>query len=275
MTQPRDTRPPPETATATGDAAPADPAASATCLLPPLPPPPSPPATTGPRKKPARIHQVNGLKRAALWPLAVFLHLWNATLHVTTGPASASLFTRTDRPFSFALWHNRTFIIADQAARFRPTRPLHALTSASKDGALMGAFLEMLGIRVIRGSSSNYGREAATALIAALRRGSDIGLTPDGPRGPRYTVKPGTVIVAKNGRSPIVAFGAAFESAWILRSWDGFRIPRPFSRVHLYGRLISLEEMADTAAAIAALAATLKALNPDVEEDPRRLDRVI
>lgn len=223
----------------------------------------------------APIHRVQGWRRATLWPLAMLVRLWNATLRFQASPEAELMFVRHDTPIVVALWHNRLFIIADLARRYRPDWPLHALISASKDGGWLTAFFELLGLGVVRGSSSNYGREAVHALTEVLRQGRDIGLTPDGPRGPRYTVKPGATLVARRAHAPIMVFGAAFESAWVLRSWDAFRLPKPFSRVHLYGRRIEAGELQGGNAGAEQLRSVLLAINPDKEADSRQLVSVI
>ena len=68
-------------------------------------------------------------------------------------------------------------------------------------------FSPLAGVGTVRGSSSRLGREAATTLVETLRAGHDIGLTPDGPRGPRYELKPGGLIVARRTRAPLLLIG--------------------------------------------------------------------
>jgi lysophospholipid acyltransferase (LPLAT)-like uncharacterized protein len=119
-------------------------------------------------------------------------------------------------------------------------------------------------MRTVRGSSSRLGREAATALVEVLRSGHDIGITPDGPRGPCYDFKPGALIVTRRTRTPLLLIGAEFESAWQLRSWDRFYLPKPFSRVRMRCHHVPATELQNRDAATAAVAAQLLALNPDL-----------
>src|SRR5690606_19796794 len=115
-----------------------------------------------------------------------------------------------------------------------------------------------------RGSSSRGGREAAAELVKVLRAGYDIGITPDGPRGPRYDFKSGGLIVTRRTRTSVVLLGAAFESAWTLRSWDGFYLPPPFSRVRVYSEYVSASGLAgDREEVRQQLAARLIAISPD------------
>jgi lysophospholipid acyltransferase (LPLAT)-like uncharacterized protein len=175
-----------------------------------------------------------GWRRAALWPAVILV-----------------------------LWHNRLFITPEIVRHFRPHRPMHALVSASRDGAWLEAFFNGLGMRTVRGSSSRLGREAATALVAVLHSGDDVGITPDGPRGPAYVLKPGGLIVARRAQVPVMLFGAEFLSAWRLRSWDGFYLPRPWSRVRLWCEQVLPAELTDREGAAASLEARLRRINPD------------
>ena len=73
-------------------------------------------------------------------------------------------------------------------------------------------------------------------MLEILRGGGEIAVTPDGPRGPAGVVKPGVVVAAQVTGVPIVPVAAVSSSSWRLRSWDGFRIPKPFARVRIvYG----------------------------------------
>ena len=186
------------------------------------------------------------------------------SLRFETTPADVRNCSKDDVPVAFVLWHNRLFLASEVHRRYRAHRPLYALISASKDGALLTAFFSMVeGMRAVRGSSSNFGREAATALVDTLREGNDIGITPDGPRGPCYEMKAGAVIVPRRTRTPILLLGGEFESAWQLKSWDRFYLPKPFSRVRLHCELIEPDQLADRDAAIALIRERLLAINPD------------
>ena len=65
----------------------------------------------------------------------------------------------------------------------------------------------------------------------ALQEGLDVCITPDGPRGPRYSFHPGVIKLAQSTGAPIVPIHASYASAWRLKTWDGLVIPKPFSRV--------------------------------------------
>ena len=200
-----------------------------------------------------------------LWPLALLMKLWGRSLRFETTLEDLHAFTKHDEPVAIVLWHNRLFLSAEIVRRYRQGRPAYALVSASKDGAWLSAFFSLAGMGTVRGSSSRLGREAAAALVEVLRSGRDIGITPDGPRGPCYDFKPGALIVARRTRTPLLLIGAEFESTWRLGSWDRFCLPKPFSKIRMRCTLVPAAELTQREAAIAAVAAQLRRINPDAK----------
>lgn len=198
-----------------------------------------------------------------LWPLGALLKLWGRSLRFEASAADLQAYMKKDEPVAIVLWHNRLFLAAEIVRRYRQGRPAYALVSASQDGAWLSAFFSLAGMRTVRGSSSRLGREAATALVDVVRAGFDVGITPDGPRGPRYELKAGSIIVARRTRAPMLLVGAEFESAWRLKSWDRFVIPKPFSRVRMRCEVVTSDQLTDRDEAAAKIQARLIALNPD------------
>jgi hypothetical protein len=64
-----------------------------------------------------------------------------------------------------------------------------------------------------------------------VRRGHDAGITLDGPRGPLHEPKPGILALAHKTGGAIVPLRMFPSKGWRLRSWDGYTIPKPFSRI--------------------------------------------
>ena len=127
-------------------------------------------------------------------------------------------------------------------ARFKPA----VLISLSFDGELIARTIEQLGFLTARGSSTRSGGSGLWALAKAVERGHPAVFTADGPRGPVYKVKPGAVKLAQLTGYSIGIFYAHPEKAWMLRSWDRFLIPKPFSRVAIsWGRNIEVPQSED------------------------------
>ena len=167
------------------------------------------------------------------------------------------------QPMIFIAWHNRLFLSAEIFRRYHTRRAVHGLVSASKDGAWLAAFYRLIGIIPVRGSSSNFGREAGKALIDVMRQGHDIGITPDGPRGPMYVVEPGVLVVTRRNRAPMVLLGAEFTRAWRLKSWDRFYIPVPFSRIIMRCTILPPIRADGEKLGAADVRTALMAINPD------------
>lgn len=140
----------------------------------------------------------------------------------------------TLEPAIYVLWHNRFFVVPPAWNRLcYGVRKTVALTSASKDGAMVAAAMKVCGLESIRGSSSRRAVAALVGLKRALQEGFDVCLTPDGPRGPRYKIQPGFIKLAEATSAPIIPIHLKFSNAWRLKTWDRFVIPKPFSRVEV------------------------------------------
>jgi len=135
----------------------------------------------------------------------------------------------------YALWHSRLFfclvaILGHCKLRGHPLG-MAALISASRDGALLSDVFERFGVVPVRGSSSRRGAQALRELTTAARRGYNLGLTPDGPRGPARIAQDGVIAMAQLTGFPIVPFTCEIGWKFRLKSWDRFQIPFPFTRV--------------------------------------------
>ncbi len=216
------------------------------------------------------IHPISPWKRALVWPLGALVRLWTATLRFEVPTEDLRIIRVVTEPTVFILWHNRLFLAAEIFRRYRQGHRIYTLISASRDGSWLAAFFASVGLGAVRGSSSRNGREAATELIKALREGHDAGITPDGPRGPAYEMKPGALIVARRSGKRVVLVGADFESSARLRSWDGFHLPLPFSRVGLKFVEVGQDALGDRDQAAAAIGRQLIEINPDRRPAPLR-----
>ncbi len=135
--------------------------------------------------------------------------------------------------------HSRTVIYAFWHGRLLPLsythrgRAIHVLASRHADGELLGLTIRKLGFGHVRGSSSRGGARAIMELSDAVRDGYDLGITVDGPRGPRFVVKPGVVEIAKITGSAIVPITTASRRHRTFSSWDRFELPWPWTRVQV------------------------------------------
>jgi lysophospholipid acyltransferase (LPLAT)-like uncharacterized protein len=105
------------------------------------------------------------------------------------------------------------------------------LISRSFDGELITRILRIFGFDAVRGSSSRSAREGLMGLIDVIESGRTAIFTADGPLGPIYQVKMGPIKLAQLTGAPIGAFHLQPERAWVMKSWDRFLIPKPFTRI--------------------------------------------
>ena len=127
-------------------------------------------------------------------------------------------------------WHNRLMFFA--ASMPRPIRECTmAVVSASRDGQYVTDFIKQFGIGSLRGSSSRRGANALLGAIHAINEKKNVAFTPDGPRGPRYVLKPGPVILASKTGAPILPVSINASRYWEIKSWDGFQIPKPGAKI--------------------------------------------
>ena len=142
--------------------------------------------------------------------------------------------------FAVALWHEYLFgaILGHAGQRFCP------MTSPSFDGELVSYVMKKLKFKPIRGSTSRRGKEAREEIVEALRDGFYTALTVDGPKGPRRVVRGGIVDIAERAEVAIIPLGVAYSCAWVLKSWDQFKVPKPFSSIYIrYGKPIYLKDI--------------------------------
>ncbi len=234
--------------------------------------PPATPTSSRPARKsgivvPQRPAWHGQIAAFALWSVGTSL---SKSWRVTFRDESGLLEPTAKGPILFALWHNRLAVAMTFWSMVRQRRAeagLAALISASRDGGLLSRTFEHFGVTPIRGSSSRRGAQALIESVSALREGYHLAITPDGPRGPKYSVQSGIISLAQLSGAPIVPAGAIIHSKKELRSWDAFQIPLPFARCELtfappiyVPRRASKDELE---ALRARLEAEMKRINPE------------
>ena len=127
----------------------------------------------------------------------------------------------------FCFWHQ---CVLPCTIYFRRTHGT-ILISRSFDGELITRILEMFGFHAVRGSSSRGAREGILGLKQVIESGKPAIFTADGPRGPIYQTKMGPIKLAQMTGARIGSFHLEPERAWVMRSWDHFLVPKPFTRI--------------------------------------------
>lgn len=171
-------------------------------------------------------------QRVAAWILVFAARSLTLTLRYKWNDRSGFWENPPDAPLIFCFWHNRILLCPDGYkiySRRRKHSKAAAIASTSRDGAFLAAILERFKIHAVRGSSSKRGPQAMLELKSWAERGYDLALAPDGPRGPCYHVYDGVISLAQLTGHPIIPFGFYARRKIVIKSWDRFQIPLPFS----------------------------------------------
>lgn len=166
-----------------------------------------------------------------------FIRILGPTLRVCVSREEGAQETVAQRPLIASFWH-ACMIPATYVCRNLGVR---VMSSNSYDGEYMGRIIHKFGFVAVKGSSTRNAVRALLGLRRALDEGWTVAFTLDGPRGPRYQVKPGPVALARSSGVPLSMFHVAVDRAWVLNTWDRLMIPKPFSRVLIrFGKLIAV-----------------------------------
>jgi len=183
---------------------------------------------------------------AAAWLIYAFIRLTYATSRKQfVIDAAAQPYMHGEANGIFVFWHGR---IGQMLPICPPGRKMHVLSSRHRDGTLTTTIIGHFGQSTIRGSSNKGGRMAALEIVRTLKRGDNISITPDGPRGPHQVAAQGTASLARLSRKPVIP--VAFSSTRHIRfnSWDQFLLALPFGRmVFCVGAPLLLEQEDETA----------------------------
>jgi lysophospholipid acyltransferase (LPLAT)-like uncharacterized protein len=180
------------------------------------------------------IRELDRRAKILVWLAAQVLKLILRTLRCEVKDEAGFFAENAPKAVVALIWHNRMLGLTTAFSRYYPNRKgALVLTSASRDGAYLAEFVRNFGVGAVRGSSSRRGSAALLDLVRKLSEGHDICITPDGPRGPRYSLGPGAVLLAQLCKVPLMPLLIEYSSYWRLKSWDGFAIPKPFSKVEV------------------------------------------
>jgi len=153
--------------------------------------------------------------------------------------------------YIWAFWHNRMFLAPYIHEEWFDHIKGAILSSPSDDGQIIADLCAEFGLTPVRGSSSRplKGMSALMELATHIRTDHDIGITPDGPRGPKYVLQPGIIKLAQLTGARIMPMHINYSHAIHFKTWDGFMLPLPFSKAtivfdvpHTVPRRMSEEE---------------------------------
>ncbi len=163
---------------------------------------------------------IAGFAAAYMW----FVH--RTTRWTVLGEDGPAALERAGQPYIVCFWHQRIFLMAPIWAR---RQPIHMLISPHRDGVLISKTVAHYGIDTIVGSTNRGATAALRGMLDLLKRGVNIGITPDGPRGPARKAAPGVAVASLMGKAPVVLMAYSARGHFF-GSWDRFLLPYPFGR---------------------------------------------
>lgn len=151
--------------------------------------------------------------------------------------------------FILSVWHGDLLMQPFNYNALKLNKPLKAIISQHSDGEAIAKVMNYLGVESISGSSSKGGAKALISAIKEIKKGSNIAITPDGPRGPIYSVADGVVAISQKTKAKILPFSSIPSKYWQFNSWDKFILPKPFGRIDFYiGEPFTLQDLSMTEA---------------------------
>jgi len=141
-------------------------------------------------------------------------------------------------------WHNKMALYSNVFSRYLKICKQVAVISQSRDANWLDAFIKVHpNADTIRVAHTKRPQALKTIVESLQKEKITLLITPDGPRGPKYVLKPGPIMAAKKSGCPIVPFTWKSSRKWQLNSWDQFEIPKPFSTIDvIIGEPIYLDE---------------------------------
>jgi len=186
-----------------------------------------------------RVTRSDSVRGVLCWLGAQFIRLVHATgaWRVEGGQFPAALWSE-NKPFILAFWHGRIMMMP---YCWRRDKAINMLISQHRDGQFIARTVSHFGIDTVAGSSSKGGSAALRSMLRSLKQGECVGITPDGPRGPRMRASDGIVHVARMSGVPVIPCGFSARRRKLLGSWDRFAIAYPFSKgVFVWGEPITV-----------------------------------
>jgi len=145
--------------------------------------------------------------------------------------------------FILTFWHGSLLFQPYFFHTLNIKKKLFGMISRSKDGQIIANIYSYMGAYSLRGSSSKGASSVLRASLRALKNGHCIAYTPDGPRGPIFSIANGLYALSHKTNTNILVSTVVPTRYWRLKSWDQFIIPKPFSDIQIYFETLDITNM--------------------------------
>ncbi|MCB4742734.1 MAG: lysophospholipid acyltransferase family protein [Sulfurovum sp.] len=140
-------------------------------------------------------------------------------------------------------WHGELLMSPQVYRLYHKNQGASGIVSKHFDGEIVARTFQIFGIKPLRGSSSYGAKQVLLKAFRKLKKKDDLLITPDGPRGPRHIMSNGAIALAHKAKVPVMTINYLPKSYWKLNSWDHFVIPKPFTTIDFYLKIISIDKM--------------------------------
>lgn len=174
------------------------------------------------------------IRAFSLWSLPLIGSLLIRFIYTTSKKRFHLPSTIPNEPVIFASWHGNLLMQPYLYYHFRSIPKAKVIISEHFDGQIIAGVIKFFGLMSIHGSSTRGGAKVLIQGLKALNDGYDIGITPDGPKGPRHSISDGIVLMAQKRQTKVIIFQCLPSRYWQLSSWDRFVVPKPFGTLNFY-----------------------------------------
>jgi len=188
-----------------------------------------------------KIRRSSLARRLASFLITQYVRLvWMTSKWEIMGDEELSSYFKENKPVIVCFWHGRLLMMFKG---WLGQHKLHMLISSHPDGQIIAHTTQNFGYGWIAGSSSKGGRKALLTILRTLKNGESVGVTPDGPRGPRYKASLGAIHMARLGNAALLPMAYSSRKGIFMKSWDRFFLPFPFSKgIFIYGPLLEVTD---------------------------------
>lgn len=188
-----------------------------------------------------KLRRSSVVRRLASYLITQYVRfVWMTSKWEIVGKENPDSYWKQNKPVVACFWHGRLLMMFKS---WFGQHKLHMLISSHPDGQIIARTTQHFGYGWIAGSSNKGGRKAVVKILKTLKSGESVGVTPDGPRGPRYQVSLGVIQMARLGNAALLPVSYAANKGFFMKSWDRFFLPLPFSKgVFIYGPMIDVTD---------------------------------
>lgn len=174
------------------------------------------------------------LRRLALWLIPPIGTLLIRLIYLTNKKRFHLPKIIPTEPVIFAFWHGDLLMQPYLYYQFRQVPKANVLISDHFDGQIIAHIMRYFKLGTIHGSTTRGGAKVLIQGLKSLSEGYDIGITPDGPKGPRHEMSDGVVVMAQKRQTKVIVYSCVPSAYWQLPSWDRFSVPKPFGTLDFY-----------------------------------------